>query len=579
MNSEILRPINTFVDTMIESKKMFEDVQVQISQKDAAVTRCIDDFRSGVSSLLSTGLDTQDEELYRLYESTQKSLQELLSGVAEDMRRTQKGTEFIRKYEQSFNVAVFGKVKAGKSYLGNFIMGNRIRDTGLKTSFDKLERPIVEVYDRGNVSTAKKIAEIDPEGKGELPEDANECTSAIQLFRLGGMTWFDTPGTGSITKANEMLAKDYVDNADLVVFTCNSDAAGTRQDFADMKALHEKGKPFLLLLTQSDTLEEDCDEAGELISVLVAKSAKDRADTEQYMVGELQRNGIRLKQGELLTISAKLAMEALRSGDSVRFQDSHMDQFLQVLTNITRTEGAELKRKTPNDRINATIGDIAKRLDKVLEELATLKKALLEKQRHLSTHGDLLLSQMQQECLMRTDALIRQKVRDVEQNKSAVTPEELGALLSQEIYQVLLRTCASEFTLSGKEILANYKVSMEGISGIEQKKETIEYEIQTVNWVERDPEGIVENLSSLFGKTYYRAERGTKTMTHEIDLGVNEHQTITLAHDQLNKLFQTEVPGLMKKISDQYLSQVSKLLDASSTQIQRTRQELEKLRC
>ena len=68
-------------------------------------------------------------------------------------------------------------------------------------------------------------------------------------------------------------------------------------------------------------------------------------------------------------------------------------------------------------------------------------------------------------------------------------------------------------------------------------------------------------------------------MTHEIELGVNEQQAISLAHDQLNKLFRTEVPGLMKKISDQYLSQISKLLDASYGQIQTTHKDLEGLKC
>ena len=466
---------------------------------------------------------------------------------------------------------MFGKVKAGKSYLGNFIMGNRIRDLGLETSFDKLERPTVEIHDRGKVTTNSRMAEIDPEGQEELPENANECTSAIQLFRLGGMTWFDTPGIGSVTWENELLAKDYVDNADLVVFTCNSDAAGTRQDFAEMKTLYEKGKPFLLLLTQSDTLEEDYDdEAGELISVLTAKSDSDRE--------ELQRNGIRLKSGELLTISAKLAIEALKHDNPTQFQDSHMDQFLQVLTNITKTEGAELKRKTPNDRLNATIGDILKRLDEASKELAASKKSLQEKQKHLSTHGDLLLSQMQQECLNRVDTLIRQKVLEVEQNKTAITPEELGTLLSQEIYQVLLHTCADEFA-SSVEILSDYAVRMDGISGIEQKKDIIEYTIQTVDWVERDPEGVIENVSAFLGKKYHRAICRTETLTHEIELGVNEQQAISLAHDQLNKLFRTEVPGLMKKISDQYLSQISKLLDASYGQIQTTHKDLEGLKC
>lgn len=312
MNLEMIQPINTFVDTMISSKEMFEAVKVQISQKDAAVTNCIEKLKEEISNLLSEGIETEDEELQRLCDDTKKNLQVLLTGVTEDIRKTQKGTEFIKKYEQSFNVAVFGKVKAGKSYLGNFIMGNEIRDLGIETSYNKLPRPTVEVHDRGNISVEEKMAEITEEGQEGFGVAANEATSAIQLFRLGGLTWFDTPGIGSLTWDNEILAKEYVDNADLVIFACNSDAAGTRQDFTEMRTLHEKGKPFLLLLTQSDTLEEECDENNNIISNLVAKNPKDRSETENYMVRELKKDRIYLREKELLTISAKLAMTADR---------------------------------------------------------------------------------------------------------------------------------------------------------------------------------------------------------------------------------------------------------------------------
>lgn len=186
---------------------------------------------------------------------------------------------------------------------------------------------------------------------------------------------------------------------------------------------------------------------------------------------------------------------------------------------------------------------------------------------------------MQQESLSRVDALVRQKTAEVERTKEAVTAEKLGELLSQEIYQVLLRTCASEFASSGKEVLDGFKVHMDGISGIEQKKDIIAFEIQTVDRVERDPDGIIEHVTSFFGKKFYTLQRGTRTETHEIELGVNGQQAISLAHDQLDKLFREEVPGLMKKIGDQYLLRISKLLEAASEQIKQTRQEMEMLKC
>jgi tRNA U34 5-carboxymethylaminomethyl modifying GTPase MnmE/TrmE len=578
MNLEMIQPINTFVDTMISSKEMFEAVKVQISQKDAAVTNCIEKLKEEISNLLSEGIETEDEELQRLCDDTKKNLQVLLTGVTEDIRKTQKGTEFIKKYEQSFNVAVFGKVKAGKSYLGNFIMGNEIRDLGIETSYNKLPRPTVEVHDRGNISVEEKMAEITEEGQEGFGVAANEATSAIQLFRLGGLTWFDTPGIGSLTWDNEILAKEYVDNADLVIFACNSDAAGTRQDFTEMRTLHEKGKPFLLLLTQSDTLEEECDENNNIISNLVAKNPKDRSETENYMVRELKKDRIYLREKELLTISAKLAMTALEEGNQECFRESNMDKFLQVLTDITKTEGAKMKKETPNKRINATIGEILKRLDETIRVFQTYEKDLKEKQKNMSTHSDLLLSQMYQDCMNRVDILIRQKAAQVEETGTSVTAEELGTMLSEEIYKVLLNTCADEFTNSS-QILSDYTVHLEGMSDIKQKKDVITYTVKTVERIPRDPEGLFEHIGHFFGKQYYNIHRDTEERFTEIDLGVNEQQVMSIAHGQLNRLFQEEVPGLMKKISERYLQQISKLFQASVETLKKTQAELEGLKC
>ena len=106
------------------------------------------------------------------------------------------------------------------------------------------------------------------------------------------LQWIDTPGIGSVTWENEILAQDFIDSADLVVYMSHSDAAGTQQDFKELKILHDKGRRFLLLLTQSDTHEEDCDDNGKIIKTLVPKSEKDRKSMEDYICDYLRKLGI-----------------------------------------------------------------------------------------------------------------------------------------------------------------------------------------------------------------------------------------------------------------------------------------------
>ena len=125
--------INTFVDAMIGSKEKFEKLKAEFNRKNDEVTERIQGFQQEIAQILQQRIEVDDEELQKLFEGVTSELKRLLDNAADSMTKTQKGMKFISDYEQSFNVAVFGKVKAGKSYLGNFIMGNSIRDLGIKT--------------------------------------------------------------------------------------------------------------------------------------------------------------------------------------------------------------------------------------------------------------------------------------------------------------------------------------------------------------------------------------------------------------------------------------------------------------
>ena len=580
MNS--IGSINSFVDTMLESKAQFENIKASFEQKSDLLDDIINNFRQEIESILNVKILVEDEDMQRLYNGASDELVKMLKGVTNSIENIQKGMKFITDYEQSFNVVVFGKVKAGKSYLGNFIMGNVIRDLGISSSYDKFERPKVEVYDRGNVSTREKLSEISEEGNEGFRVDPNEATSAIQLFKLGGMTWFDTPGIGSVTWENEMLAKDYVDNADLIVYTSNSDAAGTRQDFTEMKALYEKGKTFLLLLTQSDAVEEDCDDDGEIVSVILPKSDKDRMDTELYMCNTLRDIGIpSLSQGkEILTVSTKLALTALENHDEEMFQASNIGKLLDILKEITKNEGAALKRKTPGNRINATVNDIIDKLGQSNSKLEEYRRSLLDKRQSLSERSDELLVQMQHQCLTRINRIIRQKSNEVEGNGSAITGEALTQMLSEEICKVLRETCIDEFSESC-DILSQYteKLQLENVGELKMRTDEITYTLHKVVRVSRDPEGLWEHVCSFFGKQYYRSDVKDVEKKSMVKLGVNEQQIQTLAKDRLAELFESEVPDMMKKICDYIIKPIMEMHELAEEYIENAISGLEKIKC
>lgn len=572
-----LDSINNFVNAMIESKDKFEKIRNIINAKNKDVENCINAFSKDVSKILSKEVEFEDDELNKMYNGVKADLEKLLNDVKAVITNAQKGMKFISKYEQSFNIAVFGKVKAGKSYLGNFIMGNEIRDLGIRTVYDKLERPKVHVYDRGKRSTQEKLAEFsDEEGSGGFRVDPNEATSTIQLFKLGGMTWFDTPGIGSVTWENEMLAKEYVDNADLVLYLSNSDAAGTRQDFKEMKALSEKRSRFVLVLTQSDTVEEDVDDDGEIIGILTPKSEKDRRDTEQHMRSTLAAN--KIKCPEILTVSVKLAFESLKKNDDNMFKGSNIGDFLKILVDITRNEGAKLKLDTPIKRINAAITDAVNQLNKAEEGLSKYVKDIQDKNAKIINQNRNLLMQMQNECINRLERIIRRKAAEIDNGGAAVSSGELQNIISKEITDVLSQTCS-------KKILQNYadnlKIDDLGFSGeLKMRTDTIEYTVKETLRYRREPDGFWENIGALFGNKYYGHSTNDIKKTSEVQLGVNAQQVIKLVRDQLSELFEDEskISKLMRQICTHFTAPIDEMLNGAAKCIKDTSAELANLK-
>lgn len=576
-----IESINHFVDVMLESKVKFQDIKAETDRLNEALRECISRFKAGIDSIISTGVNLSDSELKEISQRQISELKILLERLAASLESTRKGMKFIREYEDSFNIAVFGKVKAGKSYTGNFIMGNVIRDMGIHTSYDRTERPKVEVYDRGKKTTQSRLSEFDEEGKEGFRVDPNEATSTIQLFRLGGMVWIDTPGIGSVTWENERLAKDYVDNADLIVYVSISDAGGTKQDFAEMKELHAKGKRFLLLLTQSDTVNEYVDENGNIISVLAPKSEKDRQSMEDYICETLTENGINnLDRGrEILTISTKLALEGLKNNDEAMFDASNLKRFLEVLVSITQNDSARLKLATPSQRINAAINEIMKVLREADSKLGEHMKSLEDTKKRLSERNDYLQSKMLNECMTGITEIISRKANEIESGGSGVSASVLQDIIGNEIYRVIMKTCAEEF--SGSEsILSSYSDSLkiEGIKDMAMRRDTITYTYKDIDYVERAPQGFFEHIGYLFGKTYYRPKITPIHETRSVNLGVNLQEVMRDVRAGIDSIFADKVPEIMKKIADDFIAPIAHVRENARRQIEITVRELESLK-
>lgn len=259
----------------------------------------------------------------------------------------EKGVRFRAGFEDSLLVFVNGKVKSGKSSLGNYMAwGNTDPHDALKAGLSAEGAP--RFFSQARTQMAGGDADNEAVLRREFRVGAIEATSSIQGFSLPGLTWVDSPGMHSQSADNERLAREYVEHADLILYTMKSDAPGRESDLAEIRLLLRKGKRLLLLLTGSDDLEEEMDGDGEsLVQVVVMKDQARRAQQRDYVFSALRQSFTEeeLLDVSIVSISARYAQ--LHAGDEAAFRDSGMGELCDTLFAICQSDGVSIKRQTP----------------------------------------------------------------------------------------------------------------------------------------------------------------------------------------------------------------------------------------
>lgn len=263
----------------------------------------------------------------------------------------QTNLEFRKDFGDSLLVFVYGKVKAGKSSLGNYIATGQSDPTPewLESLDEKLHKP--QFFKEAQNT---EFGEVIDYSKG-FAVGTSETTSCIQGFRTPGFTWVDSPGLHSINGANGDLAKQYSDSADLIVYPCNSAQPGRRSDFEELRKLILAKKRIMVLITRCSEEEVvDFDEEGVPITELVMKSDKNRADQEQYLKQELDLLCDDLGEyidTSALSISVHYAQHYGNSAEAMKH--SGMQNFFDNLSALIESEGIELKKQVPQKNLHA----------------------------------------------------------------------------------------------------------------------------------------------------------------------------------------------------------------------------------
>ncbi|NVZ11410.1 dynamin family protein [Allochromatium humboldtianum] len=340
----------------------FNNVKVDIEQREATLRRAIDDLTRSTLSTSDTSVTlglTVNNPLAIAVKNANKKIEASLKVWQEKIERYECNTEFRKNFGDSLLVYVYGKVKAGKSSIGNYVAyghgdpDDAIIEAGLPSPeffFEKAAKKNEQLETEATLKERRKFA-----------VDACEATASIQGFKLSGLTWIDSPGLHSKTEVNGKLAQEYVDAADLILYPMSSSAPGRASDLEEIANLLQNGKRVEVVITRCDVTEEDENDNGEIFEQLVMKSKKDRDAQSKHVYDEI----IKIKpktyakdNGELEVLTVSVRYAEMHSNDPVELENSGMTALFHKLTALTQSDGVRLKQETPINNLRVFVDHI-----------------------------------------------------------------------------------------------------------------------------------------------------------------------------------------------------------------------------
>ncbi|MDO5516046.1 MAG: dynamin family protein [Clostridium sp.] len=513
MNSSIKSTIDKFLIDVSTAGESIGEFSRIIDDKDKNIHKIIEDFNNKLQVI---SVDEENAFASQLNDTLNQYKEK--SNIFLNLVNTYiNGKEFINQFEKSVLFVVFGNVNVGKSSIGNQISGS----TEAMREYSG-DIPDHYVYDFANNNGSNKPEKMD---KSQFEENCKEETSTIQYYTLNnGLTWVDSPGIHSINGENEALAKKYVDYADLVVFVMSSSSPAKYDEFLELTKLMDKKKPLLVIINKSDRYEKD-EIDGQIVKVLKAKYDADRNKQEKY-VNDLFENANNMKciqSVDSISISIKLARQALSNDDNDEFISSGMPKFYERLGLTLKNDALDLKMKAPRQRINSLIDDILNGFNSENENhvdgIIEMKQSFLNIKEKINDNINMikeleksLLKEVRIKSMPQIDMEVSrmsaklqagEDTSALKNNIESIVIDKFNEIIQKEVSKILI-----DFKHNNVQQL---NIGVE--ASLEAKYEKYTYTEYSLREVERNPNGIIEHIGSWLGKKY----TDIKTSKHDIE--------------------------------------------------------------
>jgi small GTP-binding protein len=268
-------------------------------------------------------------------------LREWLSRLEADESTRAALAASLDQLDEPFLLVVVGEWNAGKSAFINALLGQRAVEEGVTPTTARI----------GVLRHGERV-----EARAAAP-GVDALTAPAEILRT--LTIVDTPGTNAVLREHEVLTRDYVPRADLVLFVTSTDRPFTESEREFLEAIRAWGKKVVVLLNKADVLEtrEDLDR-------LVA-----------YVREQAQRTlGF---TPEIFPLSARQGLRARLAGDEEALCASGLPAFEEWAGKaLSDVERLRLKLLNPlgvgRRAAQVAAGVVASHLDRLRDDVATL---------------------------------------------------------------------------------------------------------------------------------------------------------------------------------------------------------------
>ncbi len=591
--NQIPDKLTSFANRLKHAEKVLEAAGKDVLNYENEIFQYLDQCGEQLNRVISERQSAGNQSFVRHIANIMSEWQGAVSAWKNNIKTSSEVRLELSRYGTGLIVAVFGRTNSGKSTLGNFIKGKTLINAKFDNPWKHDDFKAGKIQVVVTKSNTEQISSFDWFAEGRV-----ETTREIQLFKLPGFTWVDTPGFASLDRELDGMAKKYVERADVMIYLENSENPGLKSVTKSLVPYLEQAHEVLLVINRSDKLSGPkmdpetgdfvFDENGMPVESRIPKPPEDRARQEEQVKRALMDLGYS-GQCKAFSISMLLTNMGVEDNDYETFRGGNIETLFERLEDLISTDDKIRRLKFKDGRLSLInlISDIRNGKEGNADSL----KGLIANMSGFGESARRIFDKFNPEQLARTISVpiinglkseITLAVKDLDGNKDA-SEEDLQSRLDAEVTRVVngaLKKGMAAVQKKSADLLNELFVTKSDslnlpfpqVSAPKIKKMTEEfsYEVSDVDYVERDPDGIIENVCSWFGATYYKKMRVMRTETKTVELGFNTDDVLTELHQSLPGQIREAIKFALDTIKQQGTDYTLSVIDAMHKELKAT---------